>query len=50
MVEAITFDYVEDKLIVWFQNGSSKEYTRDQKDQYLADFPDREADVIAMGW
>jgi DNA-directed RNA polymerase sigma subunit (sigma70/sigma32) len=50
MVESITFDYAEDKIIVNFSDGTSAEYTRADKDKYLSDFPDREGDIIAMGW
>lgn len=40
----------EHKLIITFDNGTTKEYTQAEKDQYIADFPDRVADVEAMGW
>jgi hypothetical protein len=48
MVESITFNTAESKLIVTFEDASIKEYT--DADSYIADFPDREADVVAMGW
>ena len=48
MVESITFDTVQGKLIVTLDDGSSKEYTT--RAAYMADFPDREADCDAMGW
>jgi len=40
----------ENKLIVTFEDGTTKEYAQADKDQYLADYPDRVADVVAMGW
>jgi hypothetical protein len=40
----------EHKLIVTFDDGTSKEYTQADKDAYIADYPDRVADVVAMGW
>lgn len=48
MIESITFNTAESKLIVTLDDGTSKEYTDAQT--YLADHPDREADTIAMGW
>lgn len=48
MIESITFNTAESKLIVTLDDGTSKEYTDAQT--YLADHPDRAADVIAMGW
>lgn len=46
--ESITFNTAESKLIVTLYDGTSKEYTA--AESYLADWPDREADVVAMGW
>ena len=48
--ESITFNTGEKKLVVAFENGTTKEYTQTDKDQYLVDYPDRAADVVAMGW
>jgi hypothetical protein len=48
MVESITFNTAESKLIVIFEDGTSKEYT--DADSYIADFPERAADAVAMGW
>jgi hypothetical protein len=47
-IESITFDTAESKLIVTYEDGTSKEYT--DRVSYVADHPDREADVVAMGW
>jgi len=30
--------------------GTTKEYRQADKEQYLADYPDRAADVAAMNW
>jgi hypothetical protein len=38
------------KIIVTFDNETSKEYDEEKKDQYLVDYPDRANDLIAMGW
>lgn len=46
----ITFNTAENKVIVTFEDGTTKEYTPADKDQYLSDYPDRVADVVAMGW
>lgn len=48
MVESITFNTADSKIIVTLDDGTSKEYTNAAN--YLADHPDREADVAAMGW
>jgi len=48
MIESITFNTAEDKLIVTLDDGTSTEYTNAA--DYLADHPDREADCLAMGW
>jgi hypothetical protein len=50
MVEAYTLNFAEQKLIVTFADETTKEYTQEDKEQYLADYPDRAADVVAMGW
>jgi hypothetical protein len=50
MIEAITFNTEELKLIITFDDGTTREYTQTEKDQYIADYPDRVADVVAMGW
>lgn len=46
----ITFNTGENKLIVTFEDGTSKEYLQADKEQYLLDYPDRVADIVAMGW
>jgi hypothetical protein len=48
MVESITFNTAESKLIITFEDASTKEYT--DADSYIADFPERVADAVAMGW
>lgn len=50
MIERITFNTAENKLIVTLENGTVKEYTQADQDKYLADYPDRNSDIIAMGW
>lgn len=46
----ITFNTAENKLVVAFEDGTTKEYTQADKEVYLADHPDRAADIVAMGW
>lgn len=46
----IEFNTGENKLVVTFENGTTKEYTQADKEQYLADHPGRAADMAAMGW
>lgn len=48
MIEKITFNTAENKLIVTLEDGTTKEYT--QADEYIADHPTRVADAVAMGW
>ena len=50
MIESITFNTAESKLVVLYEDGTSKEYTEAAKYEYLADHPDRAADIVAMGW
>lgn len=50
MADSYTLNWAEQKLIVTFYDGTTREYTQADKDQYIADFPDRVADVEAMGW
>ena len=40
----------EHKLIITFEDATTQVYLRSDKDQYLIDFPDRAADIEAMGW
>lgn len=50
MEMSITFNTAENKLVVSYDDGTNYEYTEATKSQYLADYPDRMADVAAMGW
>lgn len=50
MVDSFTLELISNKLIVTFEDGTTKEYTQADKEQYLSDYPDRAADVVAMGW
>lgn len=50
MIEKITFHTEQNKLIVTLEDGTSKEYLPSDKEQYLVDYPDRVADIVAMGW
>jgi hypothetical protein len=46
----ITFNTAENKIIVTFEDGTTKEYLPSDKAQYLIQYPDRVADVVAMNW
>jgi hypothetical protein len=46
----ITFNTTENKLIVTLDDKTLKEYLPLDKEQYLLDYPDRVADIVAMGW
>ena len=48
MIDSITFNTAENKIVVTFEDGNSKDYT--DKQSYLADYPDRVADCDAMNW
>ena len=48
MIESITFNTAESTLTVTLDDGTVKTYTNSA--DYLADHPDRAADVVAMGW
>lgn len=47
---SITFNTAEDKIIVTFDDDTTIEYTRLERDAYLTAFSDRAADLEAMGW
>ena len=49
-IESITFDSVNNCIIVTLDNGLVTEYTKADTAAYLAQFPDRVADLQAMGW
>jgi hypothetical protein len=50
MIDSYTLNWAEQKLIVTFVDGTTKEYTQADANQYIADYPDRAADVTGMGW
>jgi hypothetical protein len=50
MIDSYTLNWADQKLIVTFEDGTTKEYTQADKDAYLTDYPDRASDVVAMGW
>ena len=50
MIEQITFNWENGLLTLTLDDETTKEYAQADKDQYLADYPDRAADVAAMGW
>ena len=47
-MDSITFNTAESKLTVTYTDCTTKDYT--DRQTYLADHPDREADCDAMGW
>lgn len=50
MIESITFDSANNKLIVELDDGTVTTYTNADTTAYLTQFPERETDLIAMGW
>ncbi len=50
MVVSYTLNWAENKLVVTFEDGATKEYTQSDKEVYLLDYPDRAADIVAMNW
>jgi hypothetical protein len=50
MIDLYTLNWAEQKLIVTFVDGTTKEYTQADTAQYISDYPDRVADVVGMGW
>ena len=47
-IESITYNYTEKTLVVTLIDGATASY--DDRASYLADWPDREADCVAIGW
>lgn len=50
MVDSYTLNWSENKLIVTYDDGTTKEYMQADKEQYLSEHPNRTADIVAMGW
>lgn len=50
MIDSIKFDTTNNIIVVTYADGTSTTYTHVMCDQYLLDFPDRAADLKAMGW
>jgi len=48
-MESITFDTAAAKIIVVYEDGTTKEYLAADAAQYLKD-TGRKADIDAMGW
>jgi hypothetical protein len=48
MIESVNLNWETKIITVTFEDGSTKEYT--DADSYIADFPERIADAVAMGW
>lgn len=48
--ETITFNTAANKITLTFDDASTTDYAEAEKAQYLLDWPDRAADVAAMGW
>ena len=47
-MKSVKLDWTISTITVTFDDDTTKEYT--DANSYLADWPDREADVIAMNW
>ena len=47
-IQSIAYDYAAKTLVVTLTDGSATTYT--DREAYLADWPDREADCAAIGW
>ena len=50
MVDLITFKTAENKLTVTFVDGQTLTFSKESVDEYKLKFPDRIADLVAMGW
>lgn len=50
MIDSVKLDWVNQKITVTLDNSTTKEYTQVDKEAYIADYPDRVSDVVAMGW
>ena len=46
--ESFTLDWSTKTITVTFEDQSTKEYT--DAESYLADWPDRTSDAVAMDW
>jgi hypothetical protein len=48
MIESVNLNWETKIITVTFEDASTKEYT--DAESYIADFPERVADAVAMGW
>jgi hypothetical protein len=48
MIESVNLNWVTKIITVTLEDGTTKEYL--DADSYIADFPERLADAVAMGW
>jgi len=47
-IESITYNYEAETLVVTLTDGTITTYA--DREAYLADWPEREADCVAIGW
>jgi hypothetical protein len=50
MIYSVSYNYVDKIITVTLSDRTEKVYTEDMKSQYLSDFPNRQADIAAIGW
>jgi hypothetical protein len=48
MIESINLNWETKIITVTLEDGTTKEYT--DAESYIADFPERVADAVAMDW
>jgi hypothetical protein len=48
MIESVNLNWETKIITVTLEGGTSKEYL--DADSYIADFPERVSDAVAMGW
>ena len=49
-IDIIEFNSEYDQIVITTVDGQTLVFTKENINQYLNSFPDRAADLVAMGW
>jgi hypothetical protein len=49
-IDTIEFNSEYDRIVITLVDGQILVFTKENIEQYLNSFPDRAADLVAMGW
>jgi hypothetical protein len=49
-IETIEFNSENDQIVITLVDGQTLTFSKESVDEYKLKFPDRIADLVAMGW